>query len=658
MKNIKLNLNLVFGNEDLPQGKNFNKEFNSLTPKINEYLNKLIELQTSVASIIPVGTTFTNFNTSHQCKQSFLVRVEVSEKTFFGMKILGIIYSADGTPHVFTPGGEHSVNAPVWFDGFTEPVVSTVTPVSTLTTVPTLIRTGNPSVGTVVSENDKPAPKVDAPIVRTTTMVSTAEHDAFLNHVEDIQALIERVNIPADMITTYLNFTPLTTAYITGKRNDYSECEVKSLIENALALKKAFPELIEKAKKIHPAKTGGNEVASTPSVKPQEEKLSPELIRKNGFIDNAYRYIDLINGLVDGDAAYRLLQDGKVSLNFIQKHITKFDLADFKEAFVIEQLARIRKVYEQVKAQVEAKEKEANDPRKQLRDKVCGIFDYYRGKTVVEIVKILGTSVSYYYRFRSADYTTFSLTNYTRLVQEIVKAHDANLVKVFKKEQDKKEADRLAKLSTAVVPVKKADPLKTLAEINTLMIAMKVSDTEIAELTAVDIDKVKAIISRQYSKVPIDQVDTIKELTLIGVKALEEKKKAQKASKVTGLGELGKLSGLVKKSAHPSGVLIPKFDKAFYATADTELRARYGKNCFIINTTAVSKYFNENRKRLLTISKNSIEIANITGIESTVINRSMKHGSMVPGRDVYAVHLYLESITTELEAIRNSEVCQ
>ena len=71
--------------------------------------------------------------------------------------------------------------------------------------------------------------------------------------------------------------------------------------------------------------------------------------------------------------------------------------------------------------------------------------------------------------------------------------------------------------------------------------------------------------------------------------------------------------------------------------------------------TNVAYYY---RKRLLTISKNSIEIANITGIESTVINRSMKHGSMVPGRDVYAVHLYLESITTELEAIRNTEVCQ
>ena len=664
-------MNLIFSNEDLPVGINFNEEINSLSSWILNSFQSLVNLQTGIESSVMMD--FNTFSTSNKAQQSFLVNVFVSEKTFFSMKVKGTITDASGVVHTFLEEKKYQINGASWFNGFSVVENNAVSIESEKQSIAPLQSEVKEDSAKVVFE---PVSILDTESVKATiakaapeqiSIPDIKEENSFIrddhpyykvlqHHCEEVEAAVERYKIPEELISSHCKINTakvkiLINGHDENKRLTLKEAE--ELIAEALIVKSAINELAELAKKQAPAKSGGNEHKGNLVELPKPEKENPEIVRKRGFMETAERYISLIKTYVSEDTdVNKLLARYYISSHFVYSCRNLCNFGDFTEGTILKQLENIREAYNFVtRMQQIAKEKES-DPRYDLFKKVNDILnsDILSGYNIQEKSEILGSNTNYIYKFKNGKIDGFSIDNCKRLVSEIEFRFNK-----FKENKLKKEIEEKRKeTQQETLKPQKKKPLKILEEARAIITAMKLTINEISEITGIDDQTVLNICQGSFSKINPDQAETILELVRLGAEENEKRKAKQQSSKVHGLQNLTDLKGLVKKSQHPSGVNITKFSKEFYATADTELRARYGKNSMLLNTTVASKHFNENRKRLLVISKNPVEIANYTGIDSTLINRSMKHGSMISGRDIYVIHLYLNSIAGELEQIKNA----
>lgn len=680
MKNLKLNLNLIFSNEDLPVGMNFNEEINSLSSWILNSLQSLVNLQTGIESSAIMD--FNTFNTSNKAQQSFLVNVFVSEKTFFSMKVKGTITDASGAVHTFLEEKKYQINGATWFNGFSvveNNAVSIETEKQSIAHQKSEVKEDSTKVvlepvsildtESVKAAIAKAAPEqISIPDANVGNSFIRDDHPYYKvlqHHCEEVEAAVERYKIPEELISSHCKINTAKVKILINGNNENKRLtlkEAEELIAEALIIKTAISELAELAKKQVPAKSGGNEHKGNLVELPKPEKENPEIVRKRGFMETAERYINLIKTYVSEETdVNKLLARYDISSHFVYSCQNLCNFGDFTEGTILKQLENIREAYNFVtRMQQIAKEKES-DPRYDLFKKVNDILnsDILSGYNIQEKSEILGSNTNYIYKFRNGKIDGFSIDNCKRLVTEIEFRFNKFKENKLKKEieEKRKETEKInikKQLQQETLKLQKKEPSKMLEEARAVITAMKLTIGEISEITGIDDQTVLNICQGSLSKINPDQAETILELVRLGAEENEKRKAKQQSSKVHGLQNLTDLKGLVKKSQHPSGVNITKFTKEFYGTADTELRARYGKNSMLLNTTVVSKHFNENRKRLLVISKNPVEIANYTGIESTLINRSMKHGSMIGGRDIYAIHLYLNSIAGELEQIKNA----
>ena len=680
MKNLKLNLNLIFSNEDLPVGMNFNEEINSLSSWILNSLQSLVNLQTGIESSAIMD--FNTFNTSNKAQQSFLVNVFVSEKTFFSMKVKGTITDASGAVHTFLEEKKYQINGATWFNGFSvveNNAVSIETEKQSIAHQKSEVKEDSTKVvlepvsildtESVKAAIAKAAPEqISIPDTNVGNSFIRDDHPYYKvlqHHCEEVEAAVERYKIPEELISSHCKINTAKVKILINGHNENKRLtlkEAEELIAEALIIKTAISELAELAKKQVPAKSGGNEHKGNLVELPKPEKENPEIVRKRGFMETAERYINLIKTYVSEETdVNKLLARYDISSHFVYSCQNLCNFSDFTEGTILKQLENIREAYNFVtRMQQIAKEKES-DPRYDLFKKVNDILnsDILSGYNIQEKSEILGSNTNYIYKFRNGKIDGFSIDNCKRLVTEIEFRFNKFKENKLKKEieEKRKETEKInikKQLQQETLKLQKKEPSKILEEARAVITAMKLTIGEISEITGIDDQTVLNICQGSLSKINPDQAETILELVRLGAEENEKRKAKQQSSKVHGLQNLTDLKGLVKKSQHPSGVNITKFTKEFYGTADTELRARYGKNSMLLNTTVVSKHFNENRKRLLVISKNPVEIANYTGIDSTLINRSMKHGSMIGGRDIYAIHLYLNSIAGELEQIKNA----
>lgn len=653
MKNIKLKLGYTFANSDREVDQTFDKEFEELFPFIRKQISNLFKAYTDMD--LDSSISVHAFKTSHKGIQNFDLDILIHEEGVVNCIASCILVDAKNNEHYFAKKLKAARHAPMWmhFPESREGSVIANVNAPQFTTVPSpVMKSSYPAIikPVPVTPQKENAKQLDLDIKKPTTdhtpFVPTAVHNrrdnAFKMSKQDLVDLIHSVDEDPVKVSRLCEI-PLAdiTAVLTSTDTHPEVPFLSNIVER---IEKYFENRKNGRASV---KASAVEISNGPSpmevVVKEEVKLTPAEARIRGFCGRAQVIMTTLGYTDNFDEAVKAGLSGTVLQDIRNGRYERLT-----ENEILTSVDVLYKIFE-AKSKANPQKEVEKQLRAELADKIYELIQPVRHLSQRAIGDIIGIDQTYVSKilrkanpYLTSEKLTKLLSGATKGMKEYKEAEAKKLLKTVEKEAK----DKIKKEEITPPEVKSIEKLG--GELRAVLISLKMSDIDIAAKIGISVTVVAKIMALDYSSLSEEKVILYKEYAEL-IKTENENKAP--VTKVKSLSDIANIKDLKPVVKHPCGVVITQYKKDYLVKADAELRARFGKVGSYKPGRINDLYFNDNKKRLTIISKNSMEVSKLTGIPYNTVLKAFNFAGKIPPREQMAINLYLNDIWHELEAI-------